>query len=55
MPVPMKAGEMYYLQVLHKSLFGLNHVQIGALFPDKTKHFPLEPQYFFTLKGNNRF
>ncbi|XP_047134497.1 uncharacterized protein LOC100213554 isoform X3 [Hydra vulgaris] len=50
MPIPMKAGEMYYLQVLHKALFGLNHVQVGALFPDKTKHYPLESKYFFTLK-----
>ncbi|XP_065646778.1 uncharacterized protein LOC100213554 isoform X7 [Hydra vulgaris] len=50
MPIPMNAGEMYYLQVLHKALFGLNHVQVGALFPDKTKHYPLESKYFFTLK-----
>ena len=47
----MTAGNMYYFEVLHKTLYGPPHLQIGATFPDGSKHYPLEPQFFFSLKG----
>ena len=50
----MKAKEMYYIEVLHKELYGTNHLQVGAKFPDGSKHFPIEGQFLFTKKDSGK-
>ncbi|XP_057289539.1 uncharacterized protein LOC130612251 [Hydractinia symbiolongicarpus] len=49
-PIPLNANQMYYMEVVHKKLDGASHLQLGALFPNGEKHFPLESRYFYTVK-----
>lgn len=51
MPVPLNALKMYAIEVLHKVLYGRNHLQLGATFPDGSNHYPLEGIYFFSAKS----
>lgn len=51
MPISLKSNQMYYFEVLHKVLYGTNHIQLGATFPDGSDHYPMEGSYFFSMKG----
>lgn len=51
MPVPLNALKMYAIEVLHKVLYGRNHLQLGVTFPDGSNHYPLEGTYFFSAKS----
>ena len=54
-PIQLKGGKLYYLEGLHKQLYGENHFRVGAVFPDGSKHFPLEHQFLWTRHSDGKY
>ena len=45
-PIPLQAGQRYYLEALHKEATGSDHMAVGWTRPDETIERPIPGRYF---------